>query len=59
VRFLIAGGVAQQRLSAAGYAYLHPIAPNTTAAGRSRNRRVEIVLLRSGQGTATQGGETP
>jgi chemotaxis protein MotB len=59
VRFLIDGGVAQQRLSAAGYAYLHPIAPNTTAAGRSRNRRVEIVLLRSGQGTATQGGETP
>ena len=59
VRFLIQGGVPQQRLSAAGYAYLHPIASNATAEGRSRNRRVEIVLLRSGQGTAPLGGETP
>jgi chemotaxis protein MotB len=59
VRFLIDGGVARRRLSAAGYASLHPIADNATAAGRSRNRRVEIVLLRSGQGTAGQGGDTP
>jgi len=55
VRFLISNGVPSRRLSAAGYAYLHPIATNSTAAGRSRNRRVEIVLLRSAQG----GGETP
>jgi chemotaxis protein MotB len=59
VRFLIAGGVVQGRLSAGGYAALHPIATNDTAAGRSRNRRVEIVLLRSGQGTAALGGNTP
>jgi chemotaxis protein MotB len=59
VRFLIGGGVARRRLSAAGYASLHPIANNATAAGRSRNRRVEIVLLRSGQGTANQGGDKP
>jgi chemotaxis protein MotB len=54
VRFLISGGVPQGRLSAGGYASLHPIASNTTDTGRSRNRRVEIVLLRSGQG-----GDTP
>src|SRR4051794_36530511 len=60
VRFLISGGVAQTRLSAGGYAALHPIASNDTADGRSRNRRVEIVLLRSGQGTASsQGGDSP
>jgi chemotaxis protein MotB len=60
VRFLIDGGVARRRLSAAGYASLHPIADNATAAGRSRNRRVEIVLLRSGASqTANQGGDKP
>ena len=59
VRFLISSGVQSHRLSAAGYAALHPIATNLTSGGRSRNRRVEIVLLRSGQGTATQGGKTP
>jgi chemotaxis protein MotB len=33
------------RLSAAGYAEFHPIAPNGTAAGRAQNRRVDIVVL--------------
>jgi chemotaxis protein MotB len=59
VRFLIDSRVPQGRLSASGYASLHPIDSNDTAAGRSRNRRVEIVLLRSGQGTASPAGERP
>jgi chemotaxis protein MotB len=46
VRFLIAHGVYAMRLSAAGYAYLHPVASNATEAGRALNRRVEIVLNR-------------
>lgn len=46
VRFLISRGVDPERLSATGYADLHPIASNATAAGRARNRRVEIVLQR-------------
>ena len=46
VRLLIADGAPADRLGAVGYAQLHPLAPNTTAKGRSRNRRVEIVLLR-------------
>ena len=46
VRYLIAHGVQDQRLSAAGYADLHPLASNSTATGRARNRRVDIVLDR-------------
>ena len=39
-------GVLKRRLSFSGYADEEPIATNTTATGRSRNRRVEIVLAR-------------
>jgi chemotaxis protein MotB len=46
VRLLIADNAPADRLGAVGYAQLHPLASNTTAGGRSRNRRVEIVLLR-------------
>jgi len=46
VRFLISRGVNRYRLGAVGYADLHPIASNATAAGRAHNRRVEIVLMR-------------
>jgi chemotaxis protein MotB len=46
VRFLIARGLVSRRFGAAGYADLHPVASNGTAAGRARNRRVEIVLQR-------------
>ncbi|MFZ1994338.1 MAG: flagellar motor protein MotB [Solirubrobacteraceae bacterium] len=46
VRYLIAHGIQDQRLSAAGYADLHPLASNATATGRARNRRVDIVLDR-------------
>jgi chemotaxis protein MotB len=43
---LLADGVPEARLAVAGYAAERPIAPNTTAEGRSLNRRVEIVILR-------------
>lgn len=33
------------RLSAAGYAEFHPAADNSTAEGRSHNRRIDIVVL--------------
>ncbi|MGZ4174836.1 MAG: OmpA family protein [Solirubrobacteraceae bacterium] len=46
LRYLVAHGVTEQRLSAAGYADLHPLASNATASGRARNRRVDIVLDR-------------
>jgi chemotaxis protein MotB len=60
VRFLIGHGAQKMRMAASGYAALRPIAPNATAAGRSRNRRVEVVLLRSKAGAAGErGGSTP
>ncbi len=38
--------VLDRRLEAVGHANLEPVASNATANGQSRNRRVEIVLLR-------------
>ncbi len=37
--------IAPDRLSAAGYAGYRPVATNDTAAGRARNRRVDLVIL--------------
>jgi len=38
-------GFAPARLSAAGYAEYHPVADNDTPEGRSKNRRVDIIVL--------------
>jgi chemotaxis protein MotB len=46
VRRFAANGVEPSRMSVSGFAQQHPIASNATAAGRSRNRRVEIVMTR-------------
>ena len=46
VRYLLTRGISESRLSAAGYADQFPVASNATAAGRARNRRVQIVLQR-------------
>ena len=40
-------GVAPVRFSASGYGEYHPVAPNDTAENKSKNRRVDIVILRS------------
>ena len=45
LRWLEEQGISPQRLSVAGYAEFRPLQPNTAAAGRARNRRVEIVIL--------------
>jgi chemotaxis protein MotB len=45
-REFISAGVNPQRLTAVGRAYLDPVATNSTAGGRSLNRRVEILLPR-------------
>ncbi|HXR28038.1 MAG TPA: flagellar motor protein MotB [Solirubrobacteraceae bacterium] len=46
VRFLSEHGVSAHRMTATGYAEQHPLASNASAAGRTRNRRVEIVMKR-------------
>jgi len=40
------GNVKAQKLSVAGYAEFHPVADNATAEGRSKNRRVDVVVER-------------
>ncbi|BCX82999.1 chemotaxis protein MotB [Methylomarinovum caldicuralii] len=41
---LLKGGVDSKRLMVVGYADTQPLVPNTSAANRARNRRVEIIL---------------
>ena len=45
-RFIIERGrIEPAKVSAAGYAEFHPVASNATEAGRTQNRRVDIILL--------------
>jgi chemotaxis protein MotB len=44
------GNVAPERLSAVGYGELRPLVPNDTPEHRAKNRRVEIVLVKSEEG---------
>lgn len=48
IRQLEASGVDPRRISGVGYGEYRPIGDNKTAAGRSKNRRIEISLLRGG-----------
>ncbi|MDJ0761572.1 MAG: OmpA family protein [Myxococcota bacterium] len=52
--YLMGAGVAADRLEAKGYGPNKPIAPNITAGGRARNRRVEFRILSR---TGDTGGE--
>lgn len=54
VRFLIeVNGLEAKRLSASGYADQHPVDSNDTPEGRQKNRRVDMVILRSEINTTT------
>lgn len=50
------GLVTPDRLSAEGFGEFRPRANNSTAAGRSENRRVEVILRRPGSGENGTGG---
>lgn len=43
-KYLISKGIDESRMTAEGYGYDRPIATNKTAAGRAKNRRVEMTL---------------
>jgi outer membrane protein OmpA-like peptidoglycan-associated protein len=49
VQFLSLNGITPDRAIARGYGKAYPVAGNETAAGRQRNRRVEIVILDPGE----------
>jgi len=56
VRFLSEQGIAGERMAADGYGPDRPIASNDTGEGRSRNRRVEIVIA---EGTVAEAPAAP
>lgn len=45
LHYLVGEGVSPRKLSATGYGEHRPIASNSTAVSRAKNRRVEIVIL--------------
>jgi chemotaxis protein MotB len=45
VRYLHHLGLDPKSIAATGFGKYHPIADNTTEAGRAENRRIEIVFL--------------
>ena len=48
LRFLVEEkGIEGGRISASGYSYYRPIAPNDTKENKAKNRRVDIVILKS------------
>lgn len=55
VEFLIDRGLGPDRLSATGYGEFHPRVPNTSAATRASNRRIDLVILNA----ATTSAEEP
>lgn len=49
VRYLASKGVDPNLLSASGFGDTHPVASNSTAEGRAKNRRIEIVIKSNAQ----------
>ena len=50
------GGIVRDRLTAVGYGFERPIAPNDTEANMQRNRRTEIYIRPTAQGAAAATG---
>lgn len=52
--YLIQRGVAANRIQSVGYGMTRPIADNNTVAGRTQNRRVEVLIIPAQQPAAAQ-----
>lgn len=48
MNYLVAAGIAADRLTAVGYGEASPIASNETEEGRARNRRIEFTIVEPG-----------
>ncbi|MDN5871046.1 MAG: OmpA family protein [Nitrococcus sp.] len=55
---MMARGIASGRMTVVGYGEANPVAPNSTEAGRARNRRVELVILGVGTSPGTPEAST-
>lgn len=51
IEYLVKKGVPASRITAFGYGEFRPAAPNDTEAGRLKNRRIEMILMRQEQKT--------
>jgi outer membrane protein OmpA-like peptidoglycan-associated protein len=58
-RYLVQQGVAPEAVSTVGYGESQPVATNGTAAGRQRNRRVELVVSGNSIGTPSRSNGVP
>lgn len=56
MQFLVTQGVSSTNITSKGYGEADPVAENSTAAGRAKNRRVQLVVSGSVIGTGIQQG---
>lgn len=59
VQILQSDGITSDRLSAAGYGEYRPISSNDSDAGRGKNRRIDLIVLRSKYDLTEPSNATP
>jgi chemotaxis protein MotB len=53
IHYLVSQGIAETRFEAQAFSFMRPLAPNESEDGRSKNRRIEIMLSDAGQDTSS------